>query len=82
MNSAYHPRIDGQIERIHRTLKQNLCCLLSEVGLYGSQWYTLLIWFEFSLNCQNSSSTSFSLAGVIFEQKLVNPIDIVIGTVI
>ena len=42
MSSAYHPQMDGQMERTRSTLEQTLRCLLSEGGLDGSQWYTLL----------------------------------------
>ena len=80
MSAAYHPQVDRQTKKTHRTLEWILRCLLSDGGLDESQWYTLLPQVEFFLNCQVSSSAEFSPLELVFGQKLVNPIDIVIGT--
>ena len=71
MSSAYHPQIDGKMERTQRTLEQTMHCLLSEGGLDESQWYTLLLYFEFSMNFWVSSSINLSLAELVFGQKLL-----------
>ena len=43
MSFAYYPLIDWQTERTHKTLEQNLCCILFEGSLDGYQWCTLLL---------------------------------------
>ena len=55
-SSAHHPYMDGQTERVHRTLEQTLRCVLSG-RLAESEWADVVGVVELSINTTVSSAT-------------------------
>jgi hypothetical protein len=57
LSMAYHPQMDGQMERINQELEQSLRLYVSHMQMDWADW---LLVTEFTYNKQEHSATSFS----------------------
>ena len=70
ISSAYHPQIDGQTERTHRTIEQ---ILRAFVHKKHSDWYDYLPLAEFSYNNSKHASTSFTPFEALYGISPITP---------
>lgn len=66
MSSRYHPKTNGQTERLNQELETGLCCLTSRDP---SGWSKLLLWVEYAHNTLPSSSNGLSPFQCVFGFK-------------
>jgi hypothetical protein len=76
MTSAYHPQMDGQIERVNQCMVTFLCCF---VHVWPKQWHKWLSLAEFWYNTNYHSSLGHSPCEVFIgpclqERTLMNEV--------
>ena len=67
--TAYHPQANGMVKRMHRTLKNALCC----TGRTGESWSRSLPWVLLGIRNAPRTDTATSTAEVIFGVPLRIP---------
>lgn len=74
MSLAYHPEMDCQTERTHRTIEQVLRCTLAKRALRDDQWDTGLMWAESAYNAFPHSSTGMTPFEIVYGRKPTFPL--------
>ena len=77
--SPYYPETNGQIERLHRWIKERLCLISVDLGLNfvddDDDWDDYLPLIQHSYNTTPNSMTSFSPNKILFGKDLKLPLD-------
>lgn len=68
--SIYHPQSNGLLERVHRTLKESIASMSSQVF----EWEQRLLYFKLFYNNATHSATGFTPAELFFGRELNTPI--------
>jgi hypothetical protein len=70
-NSAYHPQIDGQTERVNQILED----MLSAYALqYGRSWDKSMSYAEFSYNNSYQESLKMTLFEMLYDRRCRTPL--------
>ena len=76
LSSGYHPQTDDQSERFHRSIEQILWCY---IGPRQSNWVSVLLSTEFSLNSTIHVAHGKSPFLVVYGHEPSLPLDTAIG---
>ena len=76
MSSAYHPQTDGQTERTHRTIEQNL---RGFIHAQHDDWLHVLPLAEFCYNNSVHSATKYSPFEALYGINPLTPPDLLVG---
>ena len=76
--TAYHPQCNGQIERLHRWVKERLAMISNDLGLdflNGDDWAVFLPMIAHAYNTTPNQMTSYAPAEIVFGRNIRLPIE-------
>ena len=79
LSSAYHPQIDGKVERAHRTTEQAIRCMMAEHSLPPDNRCKVVGTLELGLNSANAEITGKRPALGAFGELPRLPVDVLVG---
>ena len=71
-STAYHPQLQGQVERVNQVLEDMLrACVIS----FGKKWEESLLFAEFSYNNSYQASLQMAPFEVLYGRKCQTPLN-------